>query len=193
VRGVNDAAPPFRPTSPRVPPLTIDELDERQRSFVAAISPEFTEIPNAVLTLLRVPALYEAFLPLGTKLLYESAFAPRERELLILRTSVVVRSPYEWGQHVHLARDIFDEDDLRRIVVGASAPGWSDRDVALLTAVDELHDTGALSDTTWTTLKRHLDEPQLIELPMLVGQYHTMAYVFHTLGVQPEPGSAPLP
>jgi hypothetical protein len=28
---------------------------------------------------------------------------------------------------------------------------------------------------------------------MLVGQYHTMAYVFHTLGVQPEAGSAPLP
>jgi alkylhydroperoxidase family enzyme len=190
---MTDTAPPFRPATPRIAPLTLDELDERQRAFVSAISPEFTAIPNAVLTLLRVPALYEAFLPLGSKLLYDSAFAPRERELLILRTAVVVRSPYEWGQHVYLAREIFDDDHFERILVGPSAPGWSPRDAALLGAVDELHDTGALSDATWSRLTGHLDEAQLIELPMLVGQYHTMAYVFHTLGVQPEPGSAPLP
>jgi alkylhydroperoxidase family enzyme len=189
---VSDAAP-FRPSSPRIAPLTLDELDDRQRAFVDAISSDFTEIPNAVLTLLRVPALYEAFLPLGSKLLFESAFTPRERELLILRTAIVVRSPYEWGQHVYLARDIFDQGDFDRIVIGPSAPDWSARERALLTAVDELHDTGALSDATWTTLTEHLDEAQLIELPMLVGQYHTMAFVFHTLGVQPEAGSAELP
>ena len=185
--------PHFRPTAPRIAPLPLDELDAEQRSLVGAISPEFKEVPNAVLTLVRVPELYKAFLPLGSKLLYESALAPRERELVILRTAVVVRSPYEWGQHVYLARDIFGDDDLQRIAVGPTAPGWSALDVALLTAVDELHDRGAVSDATWAQLTEHLDEPQLIELPMLVGQYHTMAFVFHTLGVQPEAGSAPLP
>jgi alkylhydroperoxidase family enzyme len=184
---------PFRPTAPRISPLTAEELDDRQRAFVGAISPEFTTIPNAVLTLLRVPELYEAFLPLGSKLLYGSAFPDRERELLILRTAIVVRSPYEWGQHVYLAREVFDDEDFARIAIGPTAPGWSPRDVALLSAVDELHDTGALTDASWSQLTAHLDEAQLIELPMLVGQYHTMAYVFHTLGVQPEAGSAPLP
>ena len=185
--------PDFRPTTPRIAPLRLDELDARQRTLVAAISPDFTTVPNAVLTLLRSPALYEAFLPLGSKLLFDSALAPRERELVILRTAVVMRSSYEWGQHVFLAREFFGDDDLPRIVTGPTAPGWSALDVALLTAVDELHDLGAVSDATWAQLVEHLDEPQLIELPMLVGQYHTMAFVFHTLGVQPEEGSAPLP
>lgn len=185
--------PHFRPSAPRIAPLSLDALDEEQRRLVGAISPEFKEIPNAVLTLVRVPELYNAFLPLGSKLLYESALGPRERELVILRTAVVVRSPYEWGQHVYLAREFFDEDDLRRIVIGATAPGWSALDVALMTTVDELHDNGAVTDATWAELSRHLDERQLIELPMLIGQYHTMAFVFHTLGVQPEAGSAPLP
>jgi alkylhydroperoxidase family enzyme len=190
---VQSPDPFFRPAAPRIAPLALDELDAEQRRFVEAISPEFTTVPNAVLTLLRVPALYEAFLPLGSKLLYQSALGDRERELVILRTAVVVRSPYEWGQHVYLAREIFGDDDLRRIAIGPSAPGWSSVDVALLTAVDELHDTGAMSDATWTQLAAHLDEAQLIELPMLIGQYHTMAFVFHTLGVQPEEGSAPFP
>jgi 4-carboxymuconolactone decarboxylase len=181
---VSSPDPHFRPTSPRIAALRLDELDAQQREFVGAISPEFTTVPNLVLTLVRAPALYEAFLPLGSKLLFESAFAPRERELLILRTAVVVRSAYEWGQHVHLAREIFGEDDLARIATGA---------IALLTAVDELHDIGAITDSTWAQLVQHLDESQLIELPMLIGQYHTMAFVFHTLGVQPEEGSAPLP
>jgi 4-carboxymuconolactone decarboxylase len=190
---VSSPDPRFRPGSPRIAPLRLDELDADQRRLVASISPDFTTVPNAVLTLLRVPALYEAFLPLGSKLLYQSAFAARERELVILRTAIVMRSPYEWGQHVALAREIFGDDDLQRIVSGPTAPGWSTVDVALLTAVDELHDVGAISDATWTRLVEHLDEAQLIELPMLVGQYHTMAFVFHTLGVQPEDGSAPLP
>ena len=185
--------PHFRPSAPRIAPLPIDALDEEQRILIGAISPEFKEVPNAVLTLVRSPALYKAFLPLGTKLLYESALADRERELVILRTAIVVQSPYEWGQHVYLARDIFGDDDFERIVAGPTAPGWSARDRALLTAVDELHDRGAVSDATWALLTEHLDEAQLIELPMLVGQYHTMAFVFHTLGVQPEEGSAPLP
>lgn len=185
--------PFFRPSTPRIAPLPLDALDDEQRRLVGAISPEFKEVPNAVLTLVRVPELYKAFLPLGTKLLYESALGPRERELVILRTAIVVRSSYEWGQHVYLARDIFDDDDFRRIVTGPSAPGWSALDRALLTAVDELHDGGAVIDATWAQLTEHLDEAQLIELPMLVGQYHTMAFVFHTLGVQPEAGSAPLP
>jgi 4-carboxymuconolactone decarboxylase len=190
---VSSPQPLFRPTAPRIAPLPLDALDDEQRGLVGAISPEFKEVPNAVLTLVRVPELYKAFLPLGTKLLYQSALADRERELVILRTAVVVRSPYEWGQHVYLARDIFGEDDFERIVAGPTAPGWSALDRALLTAVDELHEGGAVSDTTWAELSGHLDEAQLIELPMLVGQYHTMAFVFHTLGVQPEKGSAPLP
>jgi hypothetical protein len=58
---------------------------------------------------------------------------------------------------------------------------------------DELHAGARISDATWAGLGRHLNEKQLIELPMLVGQYHLVAFTLNSLGVQPEPGLEPLP
>ena len=37
-------------------------------------------------------------------------------------------------------------------------------------------------------LAAHLDERQLIEVPMLVGQYHIVSFTLNTLGIQREPG-----
>ena len=72
----------YRPIAPRVPVLGLDELDDVQRRLVGAISDEFTTVPNLVLTLVRHPELYEAWLPMASKLLLDSAFDRRERELL---------------------------------------------------------------------------------------------------------------
>ena len=46
----------------------------------------------------------------------------------------------------------------------------------------------SISDATWNELASHYDERQLIELPMLVGHYHLVAYTLNSLGVQREPG-----
>lgn len=183
----------YRPIAPRVPVLGLDELDDVQRRLVGAISDEFTTVPNLVLTLVRHPELYEAWLPMASKLLLDSAFDRRERELLILRSAVVVGSHYEWGQHVALTHDLFDADDLARILEGPGAAGWSAREAALLRAVDELRAHAGISEPTWAALAAELDEGQLIELPMLIGQYQMIAFTVNTLGVQPEAGSMPLP
>jgi hypothetical protein len=43
-----------------------------------------------------------------------------------------------------------------------------------------------------TTLGRcspqHLDERQLIEVPVLIGQYHLVAYMLNSFGIEREPG-----
>ena len=41
----------------------------------------------------------------------------------------------------------------------------------------------ALSET-WEVLARHLTDQQLLELPMLAGQYHKVAYVQNSLRVR---------
>jgi alkylhydroperoxidase family enzyme len=150
-------------------------------------------VPHALLALVHHPALYEAWLPLATRLLTESAFSPRQRELMIMRNAVLVDSDYEWAQHVVISEGVLDDDDRRRILLGPAAPGWTPLEAALLSAVDELHDHAGLSDETWTRLGAELDERQLIELPVLVGHYHLMAFALHTLGVQPENPSLALP
>jgi 4-carboxymuconolactone decarboxylase len=82
-------------------------------------------------------------------------------------------------------------DDIReiaRVKSGPEAEGWTELEGAMLRAVDELHSDACVTDDTWTVLAAHLDERQLIEVPMLVGQYHIVSFTLNTLGIQREPG-----
>ena len=54
---------------------------------------------------------------------------------------------------------------------------------------DELHTTADVADETWATLASAYDERQLIELPMLAGQYHLVAYVCNALRIAPDPST----
>jgi 4-carboxymuconolactone decarboxylase len=190
---MSPTGPGIQPTSPRVPMLRVDELDDEQLRLLAPFLDQFDVVPNVLLTVVRHPALFEAWLPLATLLLNGSSFTPRQRELVIMRTAVTVGSHYEWGQHVAMSQGVLDDHDRERIVAGPSAPGWTPLEAALLAAVDQLHARAGIDDATWAQLAAELDERQLIELPMLVGHYHMLAFAVHAIGVQPEPGSPPIP
>jgi alkylhydroperoxidase family enzyme len=71
-------------------------------------------------------------------------------------------------------------------VAGPGATGWTARERALLTAVDELHENRDVSDATWSELSAHLDDARLVELLMLVGHYEMLATTLHTLRVAPD-------
>ena len=77
--------------------------------------------------------------------------------------------------------------------MGPAAPGWDPFDAALLRAVDELHDDSHLTDETWAVLADRYDDKQLIELPMLVGQYHLVAFTMNTLRLEHEVGADRFP
>jgi alkylhydroperoxidase family enzyme len=143
---------------------------------------------NIFTTLVRHPGLFRKWVPFGGKLL-AGKLPPRDRELLILRTGYRCGSEYEWGQHVLIGSAAgVAEDEIPRIQEGPEAAGWSEHDATLLHAADELHDDSCISDTTWAALAAHYDEKQLIEIPMVVGHYHLVAYTLRSLGVPREPG-----
>ena len=148
---------------------------------------------NIFATLVRHPGLFRHWLPFGGKLL-AGKLPPRERELLILRTGWHCRSSYEWGQHVLMARlSGLTDDEIARVPEGPAAPGWSAFDVVLLRAADELHAGARISDETWAALADRYDERQLVEVPMLVGHYHMVAFTLNSLGVEREAGVPGLP
>jgi len=179
---------PDRPATPRIAPLAPEEQDEQTRELLGGVAPQGFQASNIFATLVRHPGLFRKWLPFGGKLL-SGKLPIRDRELLILRTGWRCRSVYEWGQHTLIGRQAgITDDELRRIQEGPDAPGWSPADATLLRAADELHDDSCISDATWAALARHYDERQLIELPMLVGHYHLVAYALNSLGVQREPG-----
>ncbi|HYV59228.1 MAG TPA: carboxymuconolactone decarboxylase family protein [Acidimicrobiia bacterium] len=182
-----------RPSTPRIPPITDEEADEQIRTLLEEVRLPNAEAVNIFATLVRYPGLYRRWMPFAGKLL-AGKLPARDRELLILRSAWRCASSYEWGQHVRLANQAgISADEIARVAAGPDAAGWDAADRALLTAVDELHDGACITDTTWDALAGRYDERQLIELPMLVGQYHMLAFALNSFGVEREPGVPDLP
>jgi 4-carboxymuconolactone decarboxylase len=177
-----------RPDSPRIPPLSAEDRDAGASELLTGAGAPGAPASNIFTTLVRHPGLFRRWLPFGGKLL-TGKLPARDRELLILRTGLHCRSDYEWGQHVLIAKSLgFTDADIARVKAGPDASGWDPFEATLLRAADELHDDACISDATWAALASRYDERQLIELPMLVGHYHLVAFTLNTLGVQREPG-----
>jgi alkylhydroperoxidase family enzyme len=183
-------------SSPRIPPLPKEGRDPRTEEVLAGLrlrGPDDDDL-NIFATLAHHPKLLKRWSAFGGVLLYGGRLSARDRELLILRTGWLCRAHYEWGQHVLIARATgIDDDEIARVGAGPEADGWSSEDAALLQAADELHADACISDATWAALSTRYDAQQLIEICMVVGQYHLVAFTLNSLGVQPEPGLPELP
>jgi alkylhydroperoxidase family enzyme len=176
---------------PRILPLPEGEWDETVRDVVAAAS---VGANNLATTLGNHPKLFRDWLRLSVRLLHGGRVPDRDRELLVLRVAFLCRSPYEWAQHLRISQEAgLTEAEIQRVRVGAEDPGWSELDAVLLRAADQLVATARLDDELWTALARHYDKQQMIELPVLVGFYVSIAYFLNSVRVELEPGVPPVP
>jgi alkylhydroperoxidase family enzyme len=142
---------------------------------------------NIFSTLAHHPRLLKRWAAFGGTLLLRGELPDRDRELLILRTAWNCRAHYEWVHHDDIARQAgLSRDEIERVAQGWEAAGWTQHEALLLQAADELHETARLVDATWSALAERYDPAQLIEICMLVGQYHLVAFTLNTLGVQLE-------
>jgi 4-carboxymuconolactone decarboxylase len=181
-------------TEPRIPPLPPDERDPRTEEVLAGLRGGAAEDMNLFATLARHPRLLKRWTAFGGTLLRRGELPHRERELLIMRTAANTGAAYEWGHHVPLARRAgVTDEEMARLTRPVVAGEWAALDEALVHAADELHAGNRITDGTWTRLAGHLTDAQLIEVCMVVGQYHLVAYTLRSLGIQPEPGLDPLP
>ena len=180
----------MRLRQPRIPPLEAEEASGAAKEMLTSLRPkDGRPVLNIFATLAHHPDLLRRWLVFGNHVLGKSTLSPRQRELLILRTGWLCQAEYEWAQHAQIARfcDV-REDEIRRVIDGPDAPGWSEVEMALLRAADELHADSFISDRTWSELARHLDTKQLLDVVFTVGQYTLVSMALNTLGVALDPG-----
>ena len=180
--------PPWPHPEPelRLPPVDPAETSDQTAELLQSLKfdPE-GPVPNIFATLAHHPRLLKRWSAFGGTLLFRSELTARERELLILRTAWHCKAHYEWSNHVPMARRAgVTDDEVARVTEGPDAPDWDDGDAALLRAADELHADSVIGDTTWKTLAATYTPAQLVEIPMVVGQYHLVAFTLNSLGVQ---------
>jgi AhpD family alkylhydroperoxidase len=121
------------------------------------------EPPRLFTTLGRHRGLMRGWLRYASKLMPGGKLPRPDTELVILRVAHNTGCEYEWRHHEHMAPGTgVSREEVARVLEGPDAPGWSDRQRALLRAADELHADGVVGDEVWAQLAEHLGERDLI-------------------------------
>ncbi|SFG01201.1 Carboxymuconolactone decarboxylase family protein [Novosphingobium sp. CF614] len=171
----------------RLEPLELRDFDGDARSFADEMSESMgnqrgSEISPMYRLFFRHFPLFRCTMDMSVQLLAKGELSARERELIIVRTTWLCGAPNPYGEHVEIGRSIgISEEDLRRLSVGSTAPGWSDHERNMLKAVEDLCERQAVSDEVWDALALEWTDKQQIEFPAIVGQYIASAIMHNTL------------
>ncbi len=147
---------------------------------------------NFLRVLAHHPRILGNVVALGGSLMYKSGLSERLRELVIFRVAARTRSNYEWAMHRALFADkcSIDEAQLEALKATRVDPSLFTREERLaIAAADELHDTSTISQATWNAMAGTWAPQQLLEIIVLVGHYHLVAFFMNATGAPPEEGA----
>lgn len=165
---------------------------------VAEILGTYPQRDGYILKLFRVFANSRRFLKKAVPNLLdrESPLPMRTREIIILRVTANRDCEYEWGVHVGAFADYvkLTEEQVRATRLdGPDAPCWPAEEGFLLHVVDEICETGNLSDETLEKFQSVWSLEQQMEIIALAGTYHTVSFTANISRVEGEDFAAKFP
>lgn len=130
----------------------------------------------------------------GGGLLDRGSITLRQREILILRTTAMLKAEYEWGVHVayFAAKAGFSQAEIAATVHGTSAD-WKDEEAVLIRLTGALVHTASIDTALWNEASAYFSPAQMIEILALVGFYHLVSFTVNATGVALEPGAPRFP
>ena len=173
---------------PRLPLL--DQAEATRRAEESGI-PTFLAPLSIFRVLLHHPSLSKPMSDLLGVLLFEGRLDARLRELIVMRLGWSTGSVYEWTQHWRIATGLgIPAEDLVAVRDWRSSPRFGEAERAVLSAVDETVEGGAVSAETWVALQRHVgvDPVVLLEVLGAVGVWRMVSGLLLSLQVPLEPG-----
>ena len=167
------------PSMTRIPYPDPAALSDRTREALAAVPPL-----NVFRLLSTAGPAFPAFLRLTGGLWSDAELSPRRRELVILHVARLADSPYEWHQHVAVAKlcDITDAEiaAIETGAVGADGPFPPDEQALLaMTAVIVARDRA--DDELLARTREALTDRELVELHLVVAIYAGLAAMMTNL------------
>jgi len=143
--------------------------------------------PNLYRALGNHPALAAAWTEFARAIRYESR-NPRElRELMILRGAQLMRSEYEWAQHLKMAR----KAGVREAQIAALA-GWREsaeftpREKAALLLAEAVTQAN-VTDEVYAEVSKHFGHQDFVELALTAAFYAMVGRMLDAMRIQLEP------
>jgi len=169
----------------RLPYVDPSAAPESVREIMARLPVQL----NVFRMMANAETCFRPLLQLGTAILGRLALAPTLRELLILLVGKRSPAPYEWTQHVPIARAVgVSEAQIAAIERGdLEAACFDARERAALRAGAELLIAPKLSDATFAELEKHFPPREIVELLVTVGYYMMVARLLESTAVDIDP------
>ena len=167
-------------TEARIEPARPPFAEEVQSVFDRLMPPGIAPLVLFT-TLARSSRAFSRFMAAG--LLDKGPLPIREREIMIDRTCARCGSEYEWGVHIALfAENVgFSRAHVAATAVDGVASVWTPRERLIVRLADELHETSSIGEALWGELRVSFSDEQILELILLAGFYHTVAYLTNGL------------
>lgn len=130
------------------------------------------------------PMLMEAYTPLRYHAVRDSSLSDRQREILILRVAVQIKSDYEWSHHVvrgQAAGLLLDE--IERVRLGSRAEGWSADERHIIDCVDQMIADQQMTVETAAGLLETLGKEGLLDAVFTVAIYLALGSLLKTFDV----------
>ena len=148
---------------------------------------------NIIQVMANHPDLGKASNAWGWHMLTTNTTPLRCRELIIMRVGWLVKSEYEWHNHVGYCLNLgMSTDEILAIKEGASAACWNEEDRTVLSAVDEMLSTNDLSDATWAALSKFYNRQQLMDFVFTIGHYVMTAWAISAFRMPLEEHADPI-
>ncbi|MEV8230302.1 carboxymuconolactone decarboxylase family protein [Streptomyces sp. NPDC079167] len=118
------------------------------------------------------------------------ALDARTREIAVLRVCARAGAETEWGVHVRMfaAEAGLGEAEIQATTEPREIFPWAAHDALVIRLADEIHDGSTVSDTLWAALSEVYTAQQIVELLLVVTQYHKVACLTNALGLRPLDG-----
>ncbi len=171
---------------PRLPLLSAtDALAAAER---IGIDPKYLTQPIWTMLLAR-PKYATAVYAVLTDLLFRPTLPVRLREILIMRIGWATAAEFEWAQHWQVAtRAGIDPDDILGVRDWRGCDRFDDADRAALAAADDVVQHGAVTSSSWSDLRVHYGDSELLEIVAVVATWHHVSVLVRSLQVPLDEG-----
>ena len=142
--------------------------------------------PNLYRALANHPAIVAAWTEFANTLRHGSRTPRPLRELAILRGAQLMRSEYEWAQHLRMARRAgVREAQIAALSSWRTSPEFDAKEKAALMLAEAVTE-GRVSDAVYREVTREFDHHDYVELAVTAGFYAMVARALDAMGVQLE-------
>jgi len=142
--------------------------------------------PNLYHCLANHPRLVAAWSDFSKALRHDTRTPRALRELVILRGAQLMRSEYEWAQHLKMARNAGISDaQIGELASWKNSNLFDAREKAALLLAEAVT-SGRVTDEVYAEAMRHFDHHDYVELSITAAFYAMVGRMLDAMGVQLE-------